>query len=247
MPQRRYDAVICDIDGCLVAEDTSPFDLPRLAQVAEHNRRAISGGDWPVVTLCSGRPQPFAECICRLIANTELPIVCENGTWLWHPAQNLYDMDPAIRPEHIQAVRDAEDWVREQLGPRGVRLQPGKHAALSLYHDDTGFLRSLVPMVEKAVSVCGWPLRISMTWYYINCDLAHISKGTGVDRVTAMHGLERDRLAAIGDTSGDLFLRDRVGFFACPANAAEEVKAVADYVAEREQAAGVLEILERLR
>ena len=40
-----------------------------------------------------------------------------------------------------------------------------------------------------------------------------------------------DRLAGIGDTTSDLAIREQVSFFACPANALDEVKDVADYVA----------------
>ncbi|MEO1130254.1 MAG: hypothetical protein AAFX05_11185, partial [Planctomycetota bacterium] len=67
---RSLDVVLCDNDGCLVAETNEPFDLDRLGAIAAHNLRAIADADRPVVTVCSGRPHPFVEAMCRLIANT---------------------------------------------------------------------------------------------------------------------------------------------------------------------------------
>lgn len=242
----RFDAIICDIDGCLCPETSDPMDARALAEIAGYNERARSAGDRPLVTVCSGRPQPFAEAVCRLIGNDRLPCVAENGVWLYHPAENRYDRDPSITPDHLRAVRDASEWVEKQLGPRGVTIQPGKAASISLYHPDPGVLDELRPMLEKAFRVCGWPLRISATWNYINCDLEHVSKATGLARLIEATGLDPSRLAGIGDTMGDEAIRSSVAWFACPANADERLQAQADYVSPESEVRGVLDILERL-
>jgi len=243
----RYDAVICDLDGCLASENTAPFDLESLGLIAERNRRAIEMGEGPIVTVCTGRPQPFAEAMCRLIANTRLPCVCENGVWLYDPASNGYERDPRLTPEHLDRIAEITRWVESELGPRGVTIQPGKVASISLYHPDAEYLREEVfPLVSQAFEVCGWAMRVSMTWFYINCDFEFISKGTGLDRMIEQTGLRPDRLAGIGDTPGDLVIAERVAWFGCPANAHERIRARADAIADREEAAGVLELLDRL-
>jgi hydroxymethylpyrimidine pyrophosphatase-like HAD family hydrolase len=245
--KRRFDAVICDIDGCIAPEASEPMDAARLADLARWNHAAFELGDRPVVTYCSGRPEPFVEAICRLTANRSTPAVAENGVWLFHPATNGWDRDPAITPHHLRAVQSAREWVEAEFGPRGVVLQPGKAASLSLYHPDTAYLRTLPETLAARFERERWPLRVSMTWLYINCDLTHISKGTGVERLTSAAGLERPRLAGIGDTLGDLAIADRVAFFACPANADEALKARADYISPLPEIAGVLDILEHVR
>jgi hydroxymethylpyrimidine pyrophosphatase-like HAD family hydrolase len=128
---RDFDAVLCDIDGCLVDEGSGPLDLARLDEVARWNRRACAHGDRPVVTLCSGRPQPFAEAMCRLVANSRLACIAENGVWLYDPGTNRYAIEPRITPADVALVRDAEAWVRDALGPLGVSIQPGKTASIS--------------------------------------------------------------------------------------------------------------------
>jgi len=247
LPLRRFDLVICDIDGCLVSEHQRTFDLASLAKVAAHNQRAMERGDRPLVTLCSGRPQPFAEAICRLIGNLHVACVCEMGVWLYHPGTNVYEMDPAIKASHLEAVEGLWSWARGTFGSRGVTRQPGKAASVTLYHPDTAYLRGEVfPAVEAAVRDHGWPFRVSMTWLYINCDLAHVSKGTGLDRLLGTMGLRRERVAGIGDTASDLCIAQRVGLFACPANAHASIKEHAHYIASRPEAEGVVEILEHL-
>jgi hydroxymethylpyrimidine pyrophosphatase-like HAD family hydrolase len=246
LPLRRFDLVICDIDGCLVGEGQTPFDLAALAEVAEHNRLALDRGDRPLVTVCTGRPQPFAESICRLIGNVHVPCVCEMGVWVYHPGNNTYQMDPKISPNHLAMVKELSAWAHDMFASRGVTQQPGKNASVTLWHPDTKFLKTIAPVVEERCAKMGWPFRISMTWFYINCDLAHVSKGTGLDRMLTEMKIPKERLAGIGDTLSDKCIAERVGWFACPSNAHAAIKEHAHYVSEGSEARGVTEILSEL-
>lgn len=247
LPLRRFDVVIADIDGCLVSESSHPFDLEALARVRAHNQLALERGDRPLVTLCSGRPQPFVEALGRLIGNTLIPCVCENGVWTYHPGTNRYEMDPRITPDDLRAVAALSAAARDLYAAHGVTEQPGKNASVTLWHPDTAFLtREVFPGVTALCQREGWPFRVSMTWHYINCDLAHVNKGTGLDRALRPLGIPRARLAGIGDTAGDRFIAERVGLFACPANAQPAIKEHAHLIASAPEARGVLEILDHL-
>jgi len=253
-PSRRFDLVICDIDGCLSPEGNAPIDLDHLARISAYNRRAVLTGDAPPLTLCSGRPQPFGEALCKMLGIVSVPAVFENGAWLYRLDTNQYALDPAITPHHLAAVQELSRWVTQTLGvPRahcngdpGVTQQPGKAASVSLYHPDTEYLRSLMPMLVERCRREGWPIRVSMTWLYINLDLEHVSKGSGLDRLLNATNIPTRRIAGIGDTMSDLPIRERSAFFACPANAHADIKQVADYVSPLPEAAGVLDILSRI-
>ncbi|KAA0213708.1 MAG: hypothetical protein DYG94_09385 [Leptolyngbya sp. PLA3] len=227
-------------------EDAHAADLRALAQVAAYNRAALDHADRPVLILCTGRPQPYAEAVCRAL---DCPLAaCENGVWVYEFVAHRWHMDPAITPDHLAAVRDFERWVETELGPAGCFLQLGKHASATVFHDDVDYLaHEVVPRIEALIAQHNWPMRVSMTWTCINVDLRHVSKATAIDRIIASHQLHRDRLAGIGDTTSDLFIRDRVAWFGCPANAAETLKPHADQVASRPLAEGVLELIESLR
>lgn len=247
LPLRQFDLVICDIDGCLAGEGQEAFDIPSLTVVAEHNRLAVENGDRPMVTVCSGRPQPYAESICRLIGNLLVPCVCEMGVWTYHPGTNKYEMDPAITTAHLEAVHALSAWCAAEFGGKGVTQQPGKNASVTLWHRDTAYLKTLLPLVQTECDRCGWPFRVTSTWFYINCELTHISKGSGLDRILSELKIPRERIAGIGDTSGDKCIAERVAFFACPANAQPAIKEHAHYISPMAEAKGVVDILSRLR
>lgn len=242
----RYDLVICDVDGCLAPERALPMDVAGLAQVAEHNRRALAERDRPILTLCTGRPQPFAEAMCRLLQNATVPCVAENGTWLYQPGTNEYLMDPDITPEHLDCVHEASKLLAQKHAAHGVSQQPGKVASVTLYHPDTDYLQSLMPAVREEFERRDWPFRVSMTWLYINCDLQHVSKASGIRRLLAHTGVDPGRTAGIGDTLSDAPIADAVALFACPANASDEIQPRAHYVSPHEEVAGVLDILRHL-
>ena len=242
----KYDVVICDIDGCLSPESHAPINVAALSQVAEHNLQALQNRDRPIVTLCSGRPIGFVEAMCRFIHNTLVPCIGENGVWLWRPNDNSFEMDPAITSNHLEAVHAASKLLRSRYETKGVIEQPGKSAAVSLYHPDTAYLRSILPGVRDELLGRGWPFRVSMTWLYINCDLQHVNKATGIDRLLTQTGIDPQRTAGIGDTMGDKSLADRVAWFGCPANAESQIKESADWVSSCDEIEGVLQILSRL-
>jgi hydroxymethylpyrimidine pyrophosphatase-like HAD family hydrolase len=242
----QYDLVICDIDGCLSPESHSPINGPALSRIAEHNRQAIQNRDRPVVTLCSGRPIGFVECLCRMTHNTLIPCIGENGVWIWRPADNSFECEPAITEEHLEVVHEARKLLRLLYHAHGVIQQPGKSASVALYHPDTDYLRSIFPKIADEFQKQGWPIRVSMTWLYINCDLQHVNKGTAIDRLLAETGIDPERTAGIGDTMGDQFIAERVSWFGCPANAEAEIRKFAAYVSPDHEVEGVLDILERL-
>ncbi|MEO1535210.1 MAG: HAD hydrolase family protein [Planctomycetota bacterium] len=245
---RRFDAVICDIDGCLGDEHGNPMDLEPLAQIAAWNLAAESENDRPLVVPCSGRPISYVEAIGRHIACTALPLIGEMGAWLFFPDVNRHELDPQIQSEHLDAVGALQRFGREVLASYGVTMQPGKHASVTFWHADTEHLRGdIFPRVRQLIESNGWPFRVSMTWLYINCDLNFVSKGTAIDRFCAHTGIDRSRLAGIGDTMSDYAIREKVAWFGCPVNAQDEIKSHADAVADLPEARGVLQLLDLVR
>ena len=241
-----FDAVFCDVDGCLIDEAGGPLPLEKLGRVATHNRLALEQKDRPVVTLCTGRPEGFAECLARVIHNTLIPIVCENGAWLHDPVDNAWLLDPAVNAGDAAAVAALERWVAEELTSEGFTFQPGKAASVSLYHPDPTRLDALQPRLRAAAAAHGWPFRVSATRNYINCDLEKVSKATGIARCLALTGIDSARCAGIGDTAHDLQIAESVAWFGVPANRHAVLDDAADVVAEAHSIDGVLELLGRL-
>ncbi len=240
------DAIICDIDGCLGPESTDPMDISGLEWIRKWNLSAQSEG-LPRLTLCSGRPLPFVEALCRVICNTTLPAICENGVWLFDPASNGFWRDPAITAADIHAVHAATEWIEADFGPRGVVIQPGKAASMSLWHPEVNVLKRMVPVLQDRFARERWAFRVSMTVAWINCDLSHISKATGLRRFVERTGLHKERMIGIGDSASDLVMKEHVRAFACPANATAEVREASDVISREHEINGVCEILSMIR
>jgi len=223
------------------------LNLDRLSVIAEYNARAKADQDRPLVTVCTGRPLPFAECMCRAIANDVLACVCENGAWVYDPAVNGYHLAPTISDEHVDAAAAFRRWCLAAYGPDGVSSQPGKNASVSLYHRDPDYLETIKPALVDACQKNQWPFRISSTWNYINCDLAHVSKATGIAQFLKRTHLDPQRLAGIGDTKGDIAIAQTVKWFGVPANRDPTIDHYAAHVSKLDQIDAVVEMLELLR
>ena len=241
-----YDLIISDIDGCLSPEDSSPLNLTKLSLIAEHNRLAFEKHDRPKLTLCTGRPIPFAEGLCRLLQNPSIPCVAENGVWLYNPSCNGYLMDPSITDKQLEMVHEAELFSLKTYRHEGLTLQPGKSASVTLYHPDPVVLQRIAHQLQQQFDRNGFEFRVSLTLFYINCDLPQMTKASGLDRLLEMTGVDPERTAGIGDTSSDLAIAQRVKTFGCPANAIDSVKEVAHFVSEHKQIDGVLDFMQFL-
>ncbi len=137
--------------------------------------------------------------------------------------------------------------LAKKYGPEGVTQQPGKSSSVSLFHPNPQYLKEHLDEIRDLLTDRGWPLRISMTWNYINCDLNFISKATGLHRFFEQTKMDPKRSAGIGDTTSDLAIAENVAWFACPANACEDLKPYANYISPYPQTAGVLDILEQIK
>lgn len=240
--------IICDIDGCISPEESIPWDLElfwrfaRLSQDASAGRNAL-----PPLILCSGRPQPYVEVLMKIL-DIRAPAICENGAILYSLSSNWARYGPGVTEEKIQGLRAVRSFIEANILPShpNVLVQFGKEAQLSLFSELPGVFGSIKHEIGEFVEESGGPrLLITDSHYYLNISLEGVDKGTTLEDVLGELEVHKEEVAGIGDTEGDLPIRDRVGFFACPANARESVKAVADYVSPYPLLRGTLDILRR--
>jgi hydroxymethylpyrimidine pyrophosphatase-like HAD family hydrolase len=240
--------IIADVDGCLTPEESIAWDLEHFAQFARRAREASAGvSSLAPLTLCTGRPQPYAEVLMKLL-DVRAPAICENGAVFYTLADNRAWYARGVTEEKLLGLRDVRAFIETELLPAqpAAVLQFGKESQISIFSDRPEVLPPMQPLIEGYARRSGGPdLVVNCSHYYLNISLAGIDKGAAIGELLEVLGVGRDRVAGIGDTEGDLPLREAVGFFACPANARQAIKAVADYVSPHPLLEGVLDILDR--
>lgn len=234
--------VFCDIDGCLNDGKHAPLDLQALGQVRD--RIAILADSGVMFSLCTGRPQPYAEAIAQVLGlNT--PMICEHGA---------IEFDPATDQARIlvpQKDRNEITQVRQQLqnsfkdDNRHV-LEPGKDVILSITGPGIAGAGNdeIRKQMLKYQQICGYPdLNWSHSVSAIDIAPKGISKATGAKFLLDRFGIAPRHSYAIGDSPGDISLLKLAGLAMCPANATNDIRRICDYSSSFAAAQGVFEIL----
>ncbi|MCX5770764.1 MAG: HAD hydrolase family protein [Candidatus Hydrogenedentes bacterium] len=238
--------IIADIDGCITPEESVPWDLDLFWKLARISRDASEGrGRNAPLTLCTGRPQPYVEVLAKLL-DIRAPIICESGAVLYTMHDNRSRYGPGVTNEKMMGLRAVRAFLEAEILPYypDVVYQFGKEAHMSVFSQKPQLFNEIVPRIKQFVERRGGPdIDISPSHYYLNISLRGVDKGRTLHALCGELGVEKKDVAGIGDTEGDLPLRDAVAFFACPSNAKTPIKEAADYVSPFPTLEGVLDIL----
>ena len=240
--------ILSDIDGCISPEESQAWDWERFSRFVQLVRDASAGRSaLAPMTLCTGRPQPYAEALMKVL-DIRFASVCESGAILYSLHDNCSRMAPEITPERVRGLQALRNHIVTEIFPDfpGLVYQCGKEAQMSLYCERPKCFPEVARRVAAfAATIPGLEVIITPSHYYINIDLPGVTKGSAIRRLLGDLGIVREEAAGIGDTLGDLSIREAVGFFACPSNAVDALKQVADYVSPHPDIRGMLDILER--
>lgn len=240
--------IITDIDGCISPEESVAWEMDEFLTLARRIQDANTGrSTLAPVTFCTGRPQPYVEVLMKLLG-VHAPAICENGAVFYTLHNNTARYAPGVTKEKISGLRALRRYIESEILPayQQTVIQFGKEAQLSIFSEETACFDEIKPRLEQFVAQNGGlALDIVPSHFYLNISLAGVDKGEALRLLLSQLGIRREDAAGIGDTDGDLPLRDAVGFFACPANAKDSLKAVADYVSPYPLVGGMLDILSR--
>lgn len=238
--------IISDIDGCISPEESIPWNHEQFHEFTQKVRSANNGENCIApVTLCTGRPQPYVEVLMKLF-DIKHPAICENGAVIYSLSDNRSRFLSPITRDMIHGLRKVREFIEDEVIPDydDVFLQFGKEAMVSVFSTDPEVFDKIESRVEDFNSDNYGPeLGMSASHCYLNIFLAGVDKGEAVRYLLQKLNLNKNEVAGIGDTIGDLVLRDNVGFFACPANAQSEILDVTDYVSDYPDLEGMLDIL----
>ena len=115
---------ITDIDGCLLEPFKTP-DWQVMGKIKSLNEKSGSDAAIPPLTICTGRPLPYAEAIAQWMG-VKLPIVFESaGVFQLHDYS--ISVNGTFGEESEQKVQELKQWLKDEVisGYSGMpRLAP---------------------------------------------------------------------------------------------------------------------------
>lgn len=231
---------VLDVDGCL----TDPFVSPDWQQLTEiRNLQQVSRTEEsvPELTLCTGRPLPYAEALAQLL-DVRRPFVFESGGGLYNPLHNTLNWSPALDRSMLQTIQKLRDHVEQQVLPgyEGVQLEYTKKTDVGVVGRNESQIRELYRHLSGLVERQYPQFEVHRTEISVNVIMKQSNKRAGLQMLSRNTGIPVKQMAYIGDSSGDLDALQIAGKPFAPSNAIPEVQRIARVTTAR-ATGGVLE------
>jgi HAD superfamily hydrolase (TIGR01484 family) len=243
MPSNRIRLIVADIDGCLSRGSGSFFELELLRRLAEANIASKTDWNVPAITFCTGRPQPYVECLLQATRGYT-PALCEGGTVFFDPVTHSIATHPNFTEREEKILAELRTQVERELVAPNIKPEPGKitHITLIIQPPDTP--ASLLPKAQEIAARFNSEFVVERTRMCIHFLFREIHKGVGIDWLAEHTGISHEEMAGMGDARTDLPFLTKVGFPFAPADAHSDVKAICKLISERPDAEAALELLD---
>jgi phosphoglycolate phosphatase (TIGR01487 family) len=218
-------AIVVDIDGTL----TDMKRLINLEAVREMRQMPI-----PVI-LSSGNVICFVRAASKLLGASDM-MIGENGGVV----QAGYDAKPIILAD-IEQCRQAREILRKDF----PNLEPLDEAYRK---SELAFRRNIDLAKAKRIVAENFPeLQIVDTQFALHLKHRSVNKATGMRKIADIMRVNTKNFAAMGDSENDLPMLEEAGLAIAVGNAAQDLKAVADYVSKASYGEGAAEAFSWLR
>lgn len=216
---------VTDLDGCI----SYPFQTPKwdtINEIRELNVRSRSEKNIPSLTICTGRPYPYAEAVAQWL-DIRLPFVFESaGLYIWEGNQietALNGHDGALKP-----IWEMKEWIKKEIEPvfPTAKLEFAKMMDAGIVCPDITVVGEIFTLVEKKILADYPDLEVHSTDVSVNVLMPGNNKLQGMKLLSRKLNISLDEIAYIGDTSGDIEALKNVKLAYSPANAIRAVKEV---------------------
>lgn len=254
-------AVFFDIDGTLVSFRTHRIPASTLEAVRRIRAKGVK------VYIATGRPLPFIDNLGELeydgmITTTGAHCFTREGTVLCHRSVPPADVERVVS-HHLACPDEAfpiffvcddgvfltrvNDEVGRVAALLNIQLPPLSPVQEVRGHKVMQMIGFFMAADEARYMTSLMPGCTAMRWHPAFADVIArgVSKSAGIDCVLAHEGIALTETMAFGDGGNDVGMLRHVACGVAMGNAADEVKAVADYVTEAVDDDGVARALRR--
>ena len=241
---------VTDLDGCV----TDPFITPdweAYSKLRELNLASKEDKSIPPLTICTGRPMPYAEAQAQILG-IRLPFVFESGGGMYDVANNKIKWTSALDDEAKLQVSEIKEWAKKEIIDTydSAISEFAKFTDIGIIHQDTPTINEMADKCREYIQANYDRFEVHKTEVSVNIILKKANKGEGMKMLANHFDLRLEEMAYIGDSSGDIPGLKIVGMPFAPSNAAQITKDVAE-VTENKSTKGVVEaylkIIERNR
>lgn len=249
-----YNALITDFDG------TSVKLLPGNSHVddatVECVQRAIRAGK--KITCATGREWSLAKIIIERLG-LELPSIIEGGARIVNPKSGETIWEKRLEygtPNKILEIFKANSFGHEFIVSSDI-LYDRELVDVDSLADDLGFVYLIGVEPEIAKTICQQIATIGGTiahnnpsWNGENLVNIHVTniladKGAAIKVWQKMHNIQQSETIGLGDSSNDIPLLNSTGFKVAVSNASDDLKAVADYIAQNPDNNALRDVIEK--
>ncbi len=235
---------ITDIDGCLMEPMRVP-DWKILAEIKTLNEQSENHPEIPPLTICTGRPMPYAEAVAQWMG-VDLPIVFESAGVFFLDDYRV-SLEGAFNSDAERQVGELKKWLKDEIAAtfQGMMPEFTKVMDAGLVHPKEEVIMQALPRVEEYVEENYPEFEVHWTDVSINILLKGNTKRTGIRKLSELQQVDPSETAYIGDSSGDISGLEIVGRAFAPENAADAVKNIAEVI-PHESTRAVLEAYRRV-
>ncbi len=236
---------VLDLDGCL----TYPFETPdwnSITKIREYQLQSGKDHTIPALSLCTGRPLPYAEAVAQWMGIRDT-IIFESGGGFFHPLTNELTWSPHFNGDIARKSQEIRNWFANDVLSQfpGVMLEYTKHTDVGMVHTDVNEIGQVYEIARKYIQA-GYPeFEVHQTGVSVNIIVKACNKVSGLKFFAERQGVSASQIAYIGDSTGDLMALKWAGAPFAPSNAIREVRESAR-VMNGEATAGVLEAYEAI-
>jgi hydroxymethylpyrimidine pyrophosphatase-like HAD family hydrolase len=242
-PGESYQLIVADIDGCLSKGGSSPYSPRLIEKLIETNMRSREDPACPAITFCTGRPQPYVECLIQ-VTHGYTPALCEAGMLLFDPQSHAVHFHPEFGSAERQIVESLRREITARLIRPGVMFEPGKVTHHTLLLSPPLRPADLIEEARDIASKYDGLVEVETTRFCIHFLFRHLHKGAGIEWLSQYTGVPLRNMAGIGDARPDLPFLKRVGLSCAPLEAQDDVKQICNIVSGNCDAEAMIELVD---
>jgi hydroxymethylpyrimidine pyrophosphatase-like HAD family hydrolase len=235
---------VTDLDGCI----SEPFKTPNwdaINKIRELNIQSRSSDLIPPLTICTGRPYPYAEAVAQWL-DIQLPFVFESAG-LFHWDGHRFETAINTNNGEMEPVEQMKKWLTQEVLPNypGVNLEFTKMMDAGIVGPDEEVIKKLHGLILEKVQKEYPGMEVHATDISVNTLMPGNDKLQGFKLLSNALGISLDQMGYIGDSSGDVPALKQVKMAFAPLNA-KDIAKKHGVVIQKESTEAVLEAYHRI-